>query len=63
MNFIAAVLYFHAGEIEGFWLLVSLMEKYHLKKVFMPGFPNLDKHNSELLRQGEKKLPLLFAHL
>jgi len=33
MNFIAAVLLYHAGEVGAFWLMCALMEKYKLKNV------------------------------
>jgi hypothetical protein len=34
MNFIAASLLYHAGEVCTFWLLVALMDDYQLKEIF-----------------------------
>ena len=31
MNFIAAVLLYHAGEVGAFWLMCALIDKYQLK--------------------------------
>jgi hypothetical protein len=31
MNYIAAVLLYHSGEVGAFWLLCALMDKYELK--------------------------------
>ena len=31
MNFIAAVLLYHAGEVAAFWLMCALIDKYKLK--------------------------------
>jgi len=41
MNFIAAVLIVHTGEVAAFWLLCALMEKYQLKKVLSHGLTGL----------------------
>jgi hypothetical protein len=44
MNFIAAALLWHATEVDGFWLLVHLMEDYDLRDNYGPSLPGLTKH-------------------
>ena len=44
MNFIAAALLWHATEVEGFWLLIHLMEEYDLRDNYGPSLPGLTKH-------------------
>jgi len=41
MNFIAAALMFHTGEVAAFWLLCYFMEQYDLKKVLSAGMEGL----------------------
>ena len=41
MNFIAAVLFYHAGEVAAFWLLCALVDKHGLKSILQPGMPGL----------------------
>lgn len=62
MNFIAAALMYHAGEVAAFWLLCSLMEKHGLKSVFSVGMEGLTTHEEQLERYGRQRLPLLFEH-
>ena len=62
MNFIAAVLLFHAGEVAAFWLLCALMDKYELKKVLQTGLPGLQAHEDKIEQIGRQRLNRLFNH-
>jgi hypothetical protein len=62
MNFIAAVLLYHSGEVAGFWLMCALMEKYKLKDVMSPGLPGLIYHFQIVDDLGKIHLPKLFDH-
>ena len=62
MNFIAAVLLYHCGEVNAFWLLSSLMEKYKLKDVLKQGMPGLRHHQEVLEKLVKKYLPHLWEH-
>ena len=44
MNFIMGALLWHANEVDAFWLFVSLVEKYELRDLYLPGLPGLSKH-------------------
>jgi hypothetical protein len=57
MNFIAAVLLYHAGEVAAFWLLCALMETYKLKLVLTTGLPALPGHEERLEKLGREVLP------
>lgn len=63
MNFIAAVLLYHAGEVAAFWLMCALIDKYNLKDVLQPGFPGLNQHNEIIQRRVMDELPKLHKHL
>ena len=52
MNFIAAALMYHTGEVAAFWLLCSIMEKYELKKVLSYGLEGLSYHELNIEKQG-----------
>jgi predicted aldo/keto reductase-like oxidoreductase len=60
MNFIAAVLLYHAGEVAAFWLLCALMDTYKLKMVLSAGLPGLPAHEERLEKLGREELPELF---
>jgi hypothetical protein len=62
MNFIAAALIIHTGEVAAFWLLCALMEKYELKKVLSYGLVGLQHHEDQIEALGRKQLPRLFEH-
>mmetsp|Transcript_21693 Transcript_21693/g.33410 ORF Transcript_21693/g.33410 Transcript_21693/m.33410 type:complete len:81 (-) Transcript_21693:685-927(-) len=62
MNFIAAVLFFHGGEVSAFFLLSALMKKYQLEAVLSLGLPGLIKHEEKLEELGRLRLPRLFEH-
>jgi len=62
MNFIAAVLLYHGGEVSAFYLLTALMEKYDLKSVLSLGLPGLAKHEEKLEELCKEQLPELFKH-
>ena len=63
MNFIAAVLLYHAGEVAAFWLMCALIDKYDLKEVLRSGFPGLTQHNEVIQKRIIKELPKLHKHL
>ena len=48
MNFIAGVLLYHSGEVNAFWLLCTLMNKYKLSHVLQPGFPGIEAHSNKI---------------
>lgn len=62
MNFIAAVLHYHAGEVAAFWLLCALMDKHGLNKVLSHGLVGLQSHEQEIEKLGLERLPKLFEH-
>ena len=62
MNFIAAVLLYHGGEVAAFWLLCSLMEKYNLRDVLSHGLPGLRQHEEALEKLGRQRMKSLFDH-
>ena len=55
MNFIVGFFLYHCDEYIAFWLFVSLLEEYDLRKLFMDGFPGLTLHvhRVELILQKE----------
>ena len=63
MSFIAATLFYHAGESAAFWLLVSLMDQYSLKDVFKSNLPGLSMHEHAIEKLGQIYLEELFKHL
>ena len=44
MNFIVGFFLYHCDEHIAFWLFVSLIEDYDLRRLFMDGFPGLKLH-------------------
>ena len=52
MNYIAAVLLLHCGEVLGYALYNVLLEKYQLQCVLKRGFPGLKVHNQRLEELG-----------
>lgn len=62
MNFIAAVLLFHAGEVAAFWLLCFLMEKHEMNRVLSAGMEGLAEHEAKIEELGRQELPELFRH-
>ena len=63
MNFIAAVLLYHAGEVAAFWLMCALIDKYKLKDLLQPGLPGLNYHNDAISKRVSDELPELYKHL
>lgn len=63
MNFIAAVLLYHAGEVAAFWLMCALIDKYKLKDILQPGLPGLNIHNDAIQKRVIEELPDLHKHL
>lgn len=43
MGYIAAVLLLHMPPENAFWMLVSLMENFHMRSFFTPGMPEVHK--------------------
>lgn len=62
MNFIAAGLLYHSGEVSTFWLLIALMDQYGLKEIFKQNLPGLSKHEQALEKLGEYHLKDIFKH-
>lgn len=48
MNFIAAALMYHTGEVAAFWLLCFFMEQYELKRVLSDGMEGLTLHEGKI---------------
>lgn len=62
MNFVVAILLYHAGEVGAYFLLDQLMEKYELKQVMLAGLPGLQAHEKKIEELGRAELPALFEH-
>lgn len=62
MNFIAASLLYHAGEVGAFWLLIALMDQYKMKEVFKINLPGLRVHDRIIEKLGRKYHHHLFSH-
>jgi hypothetical protein len=64
MNFIAAVLLYHGGEVAAFWLLCALMEnkRFNLRDVLSQGLPGLRVHETKLDELGRLRMGDLFEH-
>jgi len=62
MNFIAAALLYHAGEVVGFWLFISVIEALNMKEIFRQGLPGVRIHDQALSSLGNKILPEIFSH-
>ena len=62
MNFVVAILLYHAGEVGAYFLLDQLMEKYELKQVMRTGLPGLQAHEKKIEESGRMELPTLFEH-
>ena len=43
MGFISATFLNYMNEEDAFWMLVTIMEKYELKSIYRPGFPELPR--------------------
>lgn len=52
MNFVVAVLLYHAGEVGAYFLLDQLMEKYEFKQVMQQGLPGLRAHEKKIEEIG-----------
>ena len=63
MNFIAASLLYHSGEVGAFWLLIALMDQYRLKENFKRNLPGLIEHDSNFQKLIKTYLPFLSSHL
>ena len=48
MNFIAAVLIYHCGEVAAYALIKVLLEDFKMQCVLKRGFPGLKVHNHKL---------------
>lgn len=63
MNFLAMPLLFNMPEEEAFCLLVRLMNKYHLRDLFIHDMPGLHMHLYQFERLLEDFEPALYCHL
>jgi hypothetical protein len=63
MNFIIMPLLFVMSEEEAFCLLVRLMNKYHLRELFIHDMPGLHLHLYQFERLLEDLEPALYCHL
>ncbi|KAF4634766.1 hypothetical protein G7Y89_g3342 [Cudoniella acicularis] len=63
MNFLAMPLLFNMPEDEAFCLLVRLMNKYHLRDLFIQDMPGLHMHLYQFERLLEDFEPALYCHL
>ncbi|KAF2017114.1 GTPase-activating protein GYP5 [Aaosphaeria arxii CBS 175.79] len=63
MNFIAMPLLFNMPEEEAFSLFVTLMNKYHLRDLFIQDMPGLHLHLYQFERLLEDFEPALYCHL
>lgn len=57
MNFIVGFFLYHCNEYIAFWLFVSLIEDYDLRRLFMDGFPGLKLHVKRVELILEKEYP------
>ena len=60
MGFISALFLTYMDEESSFYLLHSLMKKYNLEDVYLPGFPCLKKYFYVLLNLLKKLLPKIY---
>ena len=63
MNFIIMPLLFTMSEEEAFCLLVKLMNKYHVRELFINDMPGLHLHLYQFERLLEDLQPALYCHL
>ena len=63
MNFVAAAMLYHAGEIPAFFLLKNMMDKLGVAEIFKEGLPGVAKHQKAVEKLGSTLLPDLFEHL
>ncbi|PQE17163.1 TBC domain-containing protein [Rutstroemia sp. NJR-2017a WRK4] len=63
MNFLVMPLLFNMPSEEAFCLLVRLMNKYHLRDLFIQDMPGLHKHLYQFERLLEDFEPALYCHL
>ncbi|KAJ0124676.1 hypothetical protein J7T55_006016 [Diaporthe amygdali] len=63
MNFLIMPLLFNMSEEEAFCLLVRLMNKYHLRELFIQDMPGLHMHLYQFERLLEDIEPALYCHL
>lgn len=60
MSFIVALLLIYMDEESSFFMLDSVMNKYELKGIYLPGFPDLKKKFYVLLNLEKKFLPKIY---
>ena len=63
MSFIAALFLMYMDEESTFYMLDSIMNKYEMKGIFLPGFPDLKKKFYVLLNLEKKFLPKVYEIL
>eukprot|EP00743_Colponemidia_sp_Colp-15_P004267 GILK01004604.1.p1 GENE.GILK01004604.1~~GILK01004604.1.p1 ORF type:complete len:613 (+),score=134.01 GILK01004604.1:63-1901(+) len=62
MNFIVGALLYVVPEELAFWIMMSLIDNYDMKQMFLPGVPGLKFRIYHLDRLVAKHLPKLHAH-
>ena len=60
MAFITAILLIYMDEEKAFFLLHSLMKKYNMENLYLPGFPDLKKKFFVLLNLEKKFVPKVY---
>ena len=63
MNYICASLLWHTSEVNAFWLMVKLMQDYHLSENFADGLPGLMMHCEKVEEYIKEIWPKLYKHL
>ena len=62
MNFIVGFFLYHCEEHIAFWLFVSLIEEYDLRRVFMENFPGLKLHVKRVETILQNEYPLYWEN-
>ena len=60
MSFISALFLTYMNEESSFFMLNSLMDKYDMKRIYLPGFPDLKKIFYVLLNLEKKYIPKIY---
>lgn len=64
MNYVTATLLTLTNNEElSFWLFVTMIENFELKRLYLPGVPDLHMRNFMMSQIIKEKLPKLFNHL
>ena len=60
MSFLTALFLTYMDEESTFFMLISLMDKYNMRRIYAPGFPDLNKLFYVLLNLEKKLLPNIY---